>query len=51
LGSVAAICLAIYIGLRATVLMGALLYVGALAVVSLRTRAVPVVAEVAAEVT
>ncbi len=36
LGSVSAICLAIYIGLRATVLMGALLYVCALAVVSLR---------------
>jgi hypothetical protein len=50
LGSVSAVCLAIYIGLRATVLMGALLYVAALAVVSLRDRAVPVIAEVAAEV-
>jgi hypothetical protein len=50
LGSVSAVCLAIYIGLRATVLMGALLYVGALAVVSLRDRAVPFIAEVAAEV-
>ena len=36
LGSVAAICLAIYIGLRATVLMGALLYLAALTVVLLR---------------
>jgi hypothetical protein len=50
LGSVSAICLAIYIGLRATVLMGALMYVGALAVVSLRSRAVPAVPEIAAEV-
>jgi len=50
LGSVSAICLAIYIGLRATVLMGALLYVGALAVVSLRNKAIPVTAEIAAEV-
>jgi hypothetical protein len=50
LGSVSAICLAIYIGLRATVLMGALLYLGALAVVSLRNKAIPVVAEVAAVV-
>ena len=48
LGSVSAICLAIYIGLRATVLMGALLYLGALAVVSLRNKAIPVAAEVAA---
>jgi len=47
LGSVSAICLAIYIGLRATVLMGALLYLGALAVVSLRKKAIPVTAEVA----
>jgi predicted MFS family arabinose efflux permease len=50
LGSVSAVCLAIYIGLRATVLMGALLYLGALIVVSLRDRAVPFIAEVAAEV-
>jgi hypothetical protein len=50
LGSVSAICLAIYIGLRATVLMGALMYVGALAVVSLRSRAVPAATEIAAEV-
>jgi hypothetical protein len=50
LGSVAAICLAIYIGLRATVLMGALLYLGALAVVSLRHRGVSVTAEIPAEV-
>ncbi len=48
LGSVAAICLAIYIGLRATVLMGALLYLAALSVVWLRKNAVaiPVPAEV-----
>jgi len=48
LGSVAAICLAIYIGLRATVLMGALLYLAALSVVWLRKSAVaiPVAAEV-----
>jgi hypothetical protein len=50
LGSVSAICLAIYIGLRATVLMGALLYLGALAVVSLRSKAVTVTPEIAAEV-
>jgi hypothetical protein len=50
LGSVSAICLAIYIGLRATVLMGALLYVGALAIVSLRHKPIPVAAEIAAEV-
>jgi hypothetical protein len=50
LGSVSAICLAIYIGLRATVLLGALLYVGALAVASLRDKAIPVTAEVAAVV-
>jgi len=37
LGSVAAICLAIYIGLRATVLTGALFYLCALSVVWLRT--------------
>jgi hypothetical protein len=36
LGSAAAICLAIYIGLRATVLTGALLYLAALSVVLLR---------------
>ena len=35
-GSAAAICLAIYIGLRATVLTGALLYLCALSVVQLR---------------
>jgi hypothetical protein len=50
LGSVSAICLAIYIGLRATVLVGALLYLGALVVVSLRNKAIPVTAEVAAAV-
>jgi hypothetical protein len=38
-GSAAAICLAIYIGLRATVLMGALLYLCALSVVWLRKGA------------
>ena len=48
LGSAAAICLAIYIGLRATVLTGAFLYLAALAVVWLRRSAVamPVSAEV-----
>jgi len=50
LGSVSAICLAIYIGLRATVLVGAILYLAALAVVSRRVRAVPAGAEIAAEV-
>ncbi len=50
LGSVAAICLAIYIGLRATVLMGALLYLCAFSVVWLRTRAAPVTVLTAAEV-
>jgi hypothetical protein len=40
LGSAAAICLAIYIGLRATVLTGALLYLAALSVVLLRKGAV-----------
>ncbi len=40
-GSAAAICLAIYIGLRATVLTGALLYLCALSVVQLR-KSVPV---------
>jgi len=42
LGSVAAICLAIYIGLRATVLTGALLYLAALTVLLLRKAAVTV---------
>jgi hypothetical protein len=42
LGSAAAICLAIYIGLRATVLTGALLYLVALSVVLLRKAAVTV---------
>ncbi len=42
LGSAAAICLAIYIGLRATVLTGALLYLAALSVVLLRKAAVAV---------
>jgi hypothetical protein len=42
LGSVGAICLAIYIGLRATLLMGALLYLCALSVVVLRKTAVAV---------
>jgi hypothetical protein len=42
LGSVAAICLAIYIGLRATVLAGALLYLVALTVLLLRKAAVAV---------
>jgi hypothetical protein len=50
LGSVSAICLAIYIGLRATVLVGALLYLGALAVVSLRNKAIPATAEIPAGV-
>ena len=40
LGSAAAICLAIYIGLRATVLMGAFLYLCALSVLWLRKSAV-----------
>jgi len=40
LGSAAAICLAIYIGLRATVLMGAFLYLCALSVLWLRRIAV-----------
>jgi hypothetical protein len=39
LGSAAAICLAIYIGLRATVLTGAFLYLAALSVVWLRKNA------------
>jgi hypothetical protein len=42
LGSAAAICLAIYIGLRATVLMGAFLYLCALSVLWLRKSAVAV---------
>jgi hypothetical protein len=40
LGSAAAICLAIYIGLRATVLTGALLYLAALSVVLLHKASV-----------
>jgi hypothetical protein len=50
LGSVSAICLAIYIGLRATVLMGALFYLCALVVVSLRPKAAALSASVPAEV-
>jgi len=50
LGSVAAICLAIYIGLRATVLTGALLYLAALSVVLLHKAAVTVSAPAEAEV-
>jgi hypothetical protein len=50
LGSVAAICLAIYIGLRATVLVGALLYLGALAVVFLCSRGVASRAAIPVEV-
>lgn len=49
-GSAAAICLAIYIGLRATVLTGALLYLCALSVLYLRKRAVVVPAPAEAEV-
>jgi hypothetical protein len=49
-GSAAAICLAIYIGLRATVLAGALLYLCALTVVLLRRGAVKVAARAEAEV-
>ena len=44
LGSAAAIFFAIYIGLRATVLVGAALYVGALAVVWLRPRVAAITA-------
>jgi hypothetical protein len=44
LGSAAAIFFAIYIGLRATILLGAALYLGAFAVVWLRQRAAVVVA-------
>jgi hypothetical protein len=50
LGSVAAICLAIYIGLLATVLVGALLYLGALAVIFLRSQPVASSAAVPMEV-
>ena len=50
LGSVSAICLAIYIGLRATVLIGALLYVCALALTSLRNKATRVSAPIPMEV-
>jgi predicted MFS family arabinose efflux permease len=49
LGSAAAIFFAIYLGLRATVLLGAVLYLGALAVVWLRQRAAVVVAPAGAE--
>ncbi len=49
LGSAAAIFFAIYLGLRATVLLGAALYLGALAVVWLRQRAAVVVAPAGAE--
>ena len=42
LGSAAAICLAIYIGLRATVLTGALLYLAALSVVLLHKASVKI---------
>ena len=50
LGSAAAIFLAIYIGLRATVLAGALLYLAALAVALLHREAVEVAAPAQAEV-
>jgi hypothetical protein len=50
LGSVAAICLAIYIGLRATVLTGAFLYLCALSVLLLRKAAVAVSVPAEAEV-
>jgi hypothetical protein len=50
LGSVAAICLAIYIGLRATVLTGALLYLCALSVVWLQKRPAPATVLAEAEV-
>jgi hypothetical protein len=49
LGSAAAIFFAIYLGLRATVLLGAALYLGALAVVWLRQPAAVVVAPAGAE--
>ena len=50
LGSAAAICLAIYIGLRATVLTGAFLYLAALSVVLLRKAVETVAAPAEAEV-
>jgi hypothetical protein len=50
LGSAAAIFFAIYLGFRATVLLGALLYLGALAVVWLRQRAAVVLAPAGAGV-
>jgi hypothetical protein len=49
-GSAAAICLAIYIGLRATVLAGALLYLCALSVVLLRRGAANISAPAEAQV-
>ena len=49
LGSAAAIFFAIYLGLRATVLLGAALYLGALAVVWVRQRAAVIVAPAGAE--
>jgi hypothetical protein len=49
LGSAAAIFFAIYFGLRTTVLLGAALYLGALAVVWLRQRDAVVVAPAGAE--
>lgn len=50
LGSASAIFLAIYIGLRATVLVGAALYLCALAVVWLREKSVRVVSQATAEI-
>ncbi len=50
LGSATAICLAIYVGLRATVLTGALLYLGALSVLWLQKQAVEIVVPAEAEV-
>jgi hypothetical protein len=50
LGSAAAICLAIYIGLRATVLTGAFLYLCALSVLWLRKSAVAIQVPAEAEV-
>lgn len=50
LGSAAAICLAIYIGLRATVLTGALLYLCALSVIVLRKTGAVVSKQAEAEV-
>jgi len=49
MGSAAAIFFAIYLGLRATVLLGAALYLGALAVLWLRQRAAVIVAPAGAE--